>query len=69
MDSGESRLSRREADIVELVAQGQRTKEIAILLSLSPNTVKTHLKDIFRKCRVRNRTELAGWWRGTAKGR
>ncbi len=69
MDSGESRLSRREADIVELVAQGQRTKEIAILLSLSPNTIKTHLKDIFRKCWVRNRTELAGWWRGTSKGR
>ncbi len=69
MDSGESRLSRREADIVELVAQGQRTKEIAILLSLSPNTIKTLLKDIFRTCRVRNRTALAGWWRGTAKGR
>ena len=69
MDPGESRFSPREAEIVELVAQGQRTREIAILLSLSPNTVKTHLKDIFRKCRVRNRTELAGWWRGTAKGR
>jgi two-component system nitrate/nitrite response regulator NarL len=69
MDPGESRLSPREAEIVELVAQGQQTREIAILLSLSPNTVKTHLKDIFRKCRVRNRTELAGWWRGTEKGR
>ena len=62
MDSTQPSPSAREIEIVELVADGCSTAEIANLLYVSPNTVKTHLKNIFRKCGVQNRAELAVWW-------
>lgn len=48
-------LSRREWEILALVASGCRNKEIAGRLCVSENTVKTHLNAIFRKLNVKSR--------------
>jgi DNA-binding CsgD family transcriptional regulator len=52
-------LSRRQAQIVELVAQGFTNREIADMVEISVNTVKKQLKLVFAKLDVLNRTELA----------
>jgi two-component system response regulator DegU len=52
------RLTARESDIVRLVAMGMRNAEVAERLSLSENTVKTHLTNIFHKLAIRDRLEL-----------
>ena len=48
-------LSARERGIVELIAQGQSNKEIARTLGIAPETVKTHVKNIFVKLAVDKR--------------
>jgi DNA-binding NarL/FixJ family response regulator len=52
-------LSPREEEIVRYVGQGLRNAEIAKILTISEETVKTHLTKIFRKVGVRDRLELA----------
>jgi DNA-binding NarL/FixJ family response regulator len=47
----------REIEILQVLSRGLQYKEIADILGLSLNTVKNHLKKIFRKLRVQNRTE------------
>lgn len=49
-------LSRREREVIELLAQGYSDKEIAIRLSISFQTVRTHVQHIFDKLEVRSRT-------------
>lgn len=51
-------LSRREAEIVKMVAVGLRNKEIASKLFIGEGTVKTHLHAIYRKLGVHGRVEL-----------
>jgi len=51
-------LSDREKEVVSLVVQGDRNKEVAQALSLSEQTVKNHLRNIFRKLGVSGRREL-----------
>lgn len=62
-DSGVRRekplLSPREREIVQLVAQGYRNREIAEKLFISEQTVKNHLHNIFDKLGVSDRLELA----------
>jgi two-component system, NarL family, nitrate/nitrite response regulator NarL len=58
-DEDRIRLSRRESEFVKLVAQGFRNKEIAQKLSVSEQTVKNHLHNIFDKLAVSDRLELA----------
>ncbi len=51
-------LSRRETEIVKMVASGLRNKEIANKLSSGEGTVKTHLHTIYEKLGVHGRVEL-----------
>jgi DNA-binding CsgD family transcriptional regulator/GAF domain-containing protein len=51
-------LSNREQEIVELVARGLSTGQIAEVASITENTVKQHLKRIFGKLGVHSRTEM-----------
>lgn len=53
-----AKLTERETAIIRLVREGYRNKEIAHLLSISEQTVKSHLNRIFRKMNVSARTEL-----------
>ena len=52
-------LSTREAQVLHSLAQGLSNKEIAAALGLSVGTVKTHLRHIFRKLGVSDRTSAA----------
>ena len=52
------RLTSRELEIVRCVAMGMRNSEVAERLSLSENTVKTHLSSVFQKLEIRDRLEL-----------
>lgn len=54
-----SELTSREQQVLELVEQGYKNKEIANELGIRPGTVKIHLKHIFEKTGVRGRYGLA----------
>lgn len=51
------KLSDREVEVLELIAQGYRNSEIAEKLCVSHNTIKTHITNIYGKLCVRNRVE------------
>lgn len=53
------KLTRREKEVLKLVAQGLGNKEIAATLHISENTVKTHVRHILEKLNLRSRTEAA----------
>lgn len=57
--NGRSELTPREQQVLELVEQGFKNKEIANHLGIQPGTVKIHLKHIFEKTGVRGRYGLA----------
>ncbi|MFD0740230.1 LuxR C-terminal-related transcriptional regulator [Lysobacter koreensis] len=48
-------LTERECEILELLASGQSTKELAKQLGISPNTVKTHVARVYEKLQVQRR--------------
>jgi two-component system NarL family response regulator len=52
-------LSEREITVLRLVADGKTNKEIANVLDLSEKTVKNHVRNIFHKLRVYDRTQAA----------
>lgn len=55
------KLSEREIEIVELIAEGFTSKEIAERLFISEHTVKTHRKNIFKKLDVKDSDQLIEW--------
>lgn len=55
-------LSGPEADVQNLLTQGQSHKLIARALDLSPFTVKRHVANILNKTATRSPTEVAAWW-------
>ena len=52
-------LSKREFEVLELVSSGSDNAQIASKLGITTATAKTHLRNIYSKTDVRNRTELA----------
>ena len=55
-NTGES-LTRREADILRHLATGLPLKDIAKMLSISKNTIKTHLRNLYRKLGAEDRKD------------
>jgi len=55
--SGGPALTARERSILELVAQGHSNKEIGRALVISPETVKTHLENVYGKLAVQRRAQ------------
>jgi len=55
---GEYNLSRREDEICKFVVRGLDNKQIGKQLGISEHTVKTHLKNIYKKTNNHNRTNL-----------
>jgi DNA-binding CsgD family transcriptional regulator len=58
------RLTPREAQIAELVAQGLTSAEIGAALWITENTVKQALKRIYRKLKVSSRAEMVAYMSG-----
>jgi two-component system NarL family response regulator len=54
--AGQPTLTPREVQVMELVYEGRRNKEIGTLLGISEETVQVHLKNIFAKLKVGERT-------------
>jgi DNA-binding NarL/FixJ family response regulator len=54
-------LSDRESEILALITQGKSNAEVAALTFLSPNTVKSYIRTIYRKIEVGSRTQAVLW--------
>lgn len=54
-------LSEREAEILALITQGKSNAEIAALLYLSPNSIKTYIRSGYRKIGATNRVDAVLW--------
>jgi len=51
------KISERELEVLQRLAAGDSNKEIAQALAVSPNTIKTHVANLFTKLEVSRRTE------------
>jgi DNA-binding NarL/FixJ family response regulator len=54
-------LTEREQTVLELIAMGRTNREMARLLFLSPNTIRTHRQRLFHKLGVHSAVEAAAW--------
>jgi DNA-binding NarL/FixJ family response regulator len=54
-------LTDRESEILALITQGKSNAEVARLTYLSPNTVKSYIRTIYRKINVTSRTQAVLW--------
>ncbi len=54
-------LTDREAEILALITQGKSNAEVAALTFLSPNTVKSYIRTVYRKIDVASRTQAVLW--------
>jgi len=59
--NGASALTRRESEILRLMATGANTKVLAERLRVSPATVRNHVQNIFTKLGVHSRLEAVAW--------
>jgi DNA-binding NarL/FixJ family response regulator len=59
--TGRPELTRREIEILMLVAEGYSNSQLARMLWVTEQTVKFHLSNIYRKLNVANRTEASRW--------
>jgi DNA-binding NarL/FixJ family response regulator len=60
-EEGVNVLTRREVEILRLVAEGHSNSTLAKMLWVTEQTVKFHLANIYRKLNVANRTEASRW--------
>jgi DNA-binding CsgD family transcriptional regulator len=51
-------ITRREREVVEKLLEGKTDRRIGEELYISPRTVDTHLRSVFRKCRITSRLQL-----------
>lgn len=58
-------ISSREQELVPLILQGYSNQKIGEILFISPNTVKTHIKNIYAKFGVKNRYEMISFIKDT----
>lgn len=58
-NEADSLLTKREIEVLKLLAEGLYNKEVAYKLSISEKTVKNHVSSIFRKLDVSDRTQAA----------
>ena len=54
-------LTRRELEILRLVAEGHSNTQLAKMLWVTEQTIKFHLSNVYRKLKVANRTEASRW--------
>jgi DNA-binding NarL/FixJ family response regulator len=54
-------LTERESEVLALLTQGHDTKQVAATMYLSANSVKTHMKSLYRKLNVHTRSEAILW--------
>lgn len=62
----EEGLTERESEVIALITQGRSNREIAELMYLSPNSIKTYIRSSYRKIGVASRTQAVIW--GMAHG-
>lgn len=55
-------LTTRESEVLDMLSRGLRYRQIATTLELSPDTVHSHAKNVYRKLGVRSKTEAAMIW-------
>jgi DNA-binding CsgD family transcriptional regulator len=55
-EAAEHGLTRREVEVLRLVAEGRSDREVAAALFIGPGTVRTHLRSVFGKLDVGSRT-------------
>ncbi len=60
-------LTRRETEVIQELSQGLYYKEIAGKIFISPETVKKHVRSIYRKLGVRNRVEATLMYRNQSE--
>jgi DNA-binding NarL/FixJ family response regulator len=54
-------LTRREEEVVGMIAQGHTNRQIAQELFLSERTIENHVSKVLRKLELASRTEIAAW--------
>ncbi|MEO6999466.1 MAG: helix-turn-helix transcriptional regulator [Terracoccus sp.] len=54
-------LTEREAEILALITQGLDNAEVAARTYLSPNTIKSYIRTLYRKIEVESRTQAVLW--------
>lgn len=59
MEGDLENLTSREQEVLQLIAKGLRISDVAPLLSITPHTVCTHVKSIYRKRQLSSRAEAA----------
>lgn len=57
----EEGLTERESEVIALITQGRSNREIAELMYLSPNSIKTYIRSSYRKIGVGSRTQAVIW--------
>lgn len=63
-ENGQEALTSRELTVLRMLAVGESNSEIAERLSISVNTVKTHIRNILDKLQLENRTQAANYAMG-----
>lgn len=62
--SGQEELTKREQEILTLLAEGLKNQDIADKLFISAATVKKHVENIYNKLQLHSRVELVNWYKG-----